>query len=224
MISNQIIQTSIDELKAITKVDLYVYDVTGSLIAGTTDRGTFSNDLVISFAQSPADSQVIGNDHLLKVLDEGEPAYILIARGQSEDVYMIARIAVSQIQALIVAYKERFDRNNFFQNLLLDNLLLVDIYNRAKKLHIDAPQLMNQGGIAAALRCLVHLHAVRQVCPARIDIDTGKEVLIHKIAVALVIFCVQPLVLVEIYRSHLGKIKVTLLVPLHQLVIGANRR
>lgn len=51
---------------------------------------------------------------------------------------MLGRVAVSQIQNLIVAYKERFDRNNFFQNLLLDNLLLVDIYNRAKKLHIEA--------------------------------------------------------------------------------------
>ena len=38
---------------------------------------------------------------------------------------------------LLAAYKERFDRNNFFQNLILDNLLLVDIYNRDKKLHIE---------------------------------------------------------------------------------------
>ena len=38
---------------------------------------------------------------------------------------------------LLVAYKERFDKDNFIKNLLLDNLLLVDIYNRAKKLHID---------------------------------------------------------------------------------------
>jgi carbohydrate diacid regulator len=36
-----------------------------------------------------------------------------------------------------VAYKERFDKDNFIKNLLLDNLLLVDIYNRAKKLHIE---------------------------------------------------------------------------------------
>ena len=42
-----------------------------------------------------------------------------------------------QIQNLLVAYKERFDKDNFIKNLLLDNLLLVDIYNRAKKLHID---------------------------------------------------------------------------------------
>lgn len=53
---------------------------------------------------------------------------------------MIGRIAVSQMQGLIIAYKERFDRNNFFQNLLLDNLLLVDIYNRAKKLHVEVVQ------------------------------------------------------------------------------------
>jgi carbohydrate diacid regulator len=37
----------------------------------------------------------------------------------------------------LVAYKERFDKDNFIKNLLLDNLLLVDIYNRAKKLHIE---------------------------------------------------------------------------------------
>jgi len=43
-----------------------------------------------------------------------------------------------QIQGLLVAYKERFDKDNFIKNLLLDNLLLVDIYSRAKKLHIQA--------------------------------------------------------------------------------------
>ena len=75
MISNQIIQTSIDELKAITKVDLCIYDITGSLVASTAEKGSLSNDFVTSFAQSPADSQVIGNEHLLKVLDEGEVVY-----------------------------------------------------------------------------------------------------------------------------------------------------
>jgi carbohydrate diacid regulator len=51
---------------------------------------------------------------------------------------MIGKVAVCQLQNLIIAYKEHFDKNNFFQNLLLDNLLLVDIYNRAKKLRIES--------------------------------------------------------------------------------------
>lgn len=137
MISSQIIQTSIDELKGITKVDLGVYDLTGVPVATTMDRNEIAEELVRGFAVSPADSQVIGPHHLLKILDEGEALYILIAKGMSDDVYMVGKIAVCQIQNLVIAYKERFDRNNFFQNLLLDNLLLVDIYNRAKKLHIE---------------------------------------------------------------------------------------
>lgn len=137
MISNQVIQNSIDELRAITKVDLGVFDVEGLKVATTVDEIDISRDIIENFASSPADSQVVGGRHLLKILDDGEPAYILVARGPSDDVYMVGKIAVSSIQNLIVAYKERFDRNNFFQNLLLDNLLLVDIYNRAQKLHIE---------------------------------------------------------------------------------------
>ena len=137
MISNQVIQNSIDELRAITKVDLGVFDVEGLKVATTVDEIDISRDIIENFASSPADSQVVGGRHLLKILDDGEPAYILVAQGPSDDVFMVGKIAVSSIQNLIVAYKERFDRNNFFQNLLLDNLLLVDIYNRAQKLHIE---------------------------------------------------------------------------------------
>lgn len=137
MISSQTIQISLDELKAITKVDLSVFDLTGMMIASTMDQTDLNSELISGFANSPADSQVIGTHHLLKILDEGELLYILVAKGTSDDVYMVGKIAVCQIQNLAIAYKERFDRNNFFQNLLLDNLLLVDIYNRAKKLHIE---------------------------------------------------------------------------------------
>ena len=61
----------------------------------------------------------------------------MLAKGGSDDVYMVGKIAAFQVQNLLVAYTERFDKDNFVKNLLLDNLLLVDIYNRAKKLHID---------------------------------------------------------------------------------------
>ncbi len=137
MISNQVIQTSIDELKAITKVDLCIFDLEGMEAASTFEQIDLDTSLISSFALSPADSQIIAGYHLLKILDEGNVQYILIAKGSNEDVYVIGKIAVCQIQNLMIAYKEKFDRNNFFQNLLLDNLLLVDIFNRAKKLHIE---------------------------------------------------------------------------------------
>ena len=71
-----------------------------------------------------------------KVFDENQLEYILLAKGASDDVYMVGKLAAFQLSSLLTAYKERFDKDNFIKNLLLDNLLLVDIYNRAKKLHI----------------------------------------------------------------------------------------
>ena len=137
MISSQIIKTSIEELKAISKIDMGVWDLEGKVVVTTFEPEDITPALITAFAESPADSQVIGTHHLMKVLDEEEVLFILDAKGASEDTYMIGKIAVCQLQNLIIAYKERYDRNNFFQNLLLDNMLLVDIYNRAKKLHIE---------------------------------------------------------------------------------------
>lgn len=137
MISSQVLQTSIDELRAITRIDLCVFDTDGRTVVSTFEGNDISSDMVRLFADSAADSQVIQGYHFFKIYDEQVIEYVLVAKGSSEDAYMIGKVAVSQIQNLIVAYKERFDKNNFVQNLLLDNLLLVDIYNRAKKLHID---------------------------------------------------------------------------------------
>lgn len=137
MISNQILQNTIEGLKTITRIDLGVMDIDGKTLATTfTEPGDYEN-AVLSFANSPAESQVIQGFQFFKIYDEHQLEYILIASGESEDVYMVGKIATFQIQNLLVAYKERFDKDNFIKNLLLDNLLLVDIYNRAKKLHID---------------------------------------------------------------------------------------
>ena len=140
MISNQTIKSSIDKLKAITKIDFSVRNMDGYVVASTEAKESISAETAAQFAQSPADSQELRGYYFFKVMGEEDPEFILIARGSGEDVHMMGRIAVSQLQDLIVAYRERFDRNNFVQNLLLDNLLLVDIYNRARKLHIE-PQL-----------------------------------------------------------------------------------
>ncbi len=137
MISNQMIKTSIDDLKSITRVDLGVYDLYGEEVAITSNMQMPDKEVIEAFAESVADSQVIGNFHLLKVKDEEELVFILVALGFGEDAYMVGRIAAAQLERLVAAYKERFDRNNFFQNLLMDNLLLVDVYNRAKKLHLE---------------------------------------------------------------------------------------
>ncbi len=138
MISNQVLESTLEGLKTISRVDMCIMDTEGIVVASTLEHAEDFRDSVISFKNSPAESQVISGYQFFKVFDDLQLEYILIANGSTDDVYMIAKMAAFQIQTLIVAYKERFDKDNFIKNLLLDNLLLVDIYNRAKKLHIES--------------------------------------------------------------------------------------
>ncbi len=137
MISNQILQNTIDGLKSITRVDLCVTDTDGKVLASTFSEAADNEQSVSAFAVSAADSQVVNGYQFFKVYDDNQLEYVLLIKSSNDDAYMIGKIATFQIQNLLVAYKERFDKDNFIKNLLLDNLLVVDIFNRAKKLHID---------------------------------------------------------------------------------------
>lgn len=137
MISNQILQNTIEGLKTITRIDMSIVDTDGKVLATTISGALDFENMAVNFVFSAADSQEIQGFQFFKVFDEQQLEYILIAQGGSDDSYMVGKIAAFQIQNLLVAYKERFDKDNFVKNLLLDNLLLVDIYNRSKKLHIE---------------------------------------------------------------------------------------
>ncbi|MCR4649284.1 MAG: helix-turn-helix domain-containing protein [Lachnospiraceae bacterium] len=136
MVSNQILQQSIEGIKTISRVDLCVTDAEGKTIASTMTGSSNFQAQVQEFVKSPADSQEIQSSQYFKIYDEQNLEYIVICASSGENSYLVGKMAAFQIQSLAVAYKERFDKDNFIKNLLLDNLLLVDIYGYAKRLHI----------------------------------------------------------------------------------------
>ena len=136
MLSNLVLQDTVNGIKAISKCELTVVNLDARVIASTMDDITVNRSDIISFAESQADLQEIGENRYFKVYDDYQLEYIVIASG-SEDTFMVGKLAAFQIQNLLIAYKEHFDKDNFIKNLLLDNLLLVDVYNRAKRLHIS---------------------------------------------------------------------------------------
>lgn len=137
MISNHKIQAALDEIKEISKIDLALYTDKGKQVATTFAPEEDMEYAVASFAESMAESQMLSGCHFFKVVVEGELEYILLTRSSAEDAYMVGRLAVCQIRNLVAAYMEQFDRNNFMQNILLGNMLVVDMYNKAQKLHIE---------------------------------------------------------------------------------------
>jgi len=137
MISNQILQNTLEGAKLITRIDMCVIDAEGITIATTFSEVDGYKEVVKEFVGSTAENQAVQGCHMFKIFDDHQLEYILVVKASTEDAYMVGKMTAFQISSLLTAYKERFDKDNFIKNLLLDNLLLVDIYNRAKKLHIE---------------------------------------------------------------------------------------
>ena len=137
MVSNQVLQKTLDGLTQISKIGLCIIDTEGGILASTSDEARQMSEAAKVFSQSPAESQVVFGCQFFKIYDEQHLEYIVVTHGEDERAMEVGKICVFQIEQLMVAYRERYDRDNFIKNLLLDNLLLVDIYNRAKKLHIE---------------------------------------------------------------------------------------
>ena len=78
MISNQILQNTIDGLKGISRVDFCVLDTEGKELAATFDHVQDCGTAVSSFVESPADSQVIQGCQFFKIFDEQRLEYVLL--------------------------------------------------------------------------------------------------------------------------------------------------
>ena len=75
MISNQILQNTIEGLKGISRIDFCVLDTEGKALATTFEDTWNYESAVLSFVESPADSQVIQGCQFFKIFDEQQLVY-----------------------------------------------------------------------------------------------------------------------------------------------------
>ena len=139
MITDRVIESCIEDVYRISGTELIVTDTTGRVIVKTGDINEPDRDSVCEFAKSGSELLEINNQTFIRVADDAETAFVLITNGVGDKI-VCAKLTASELKNLVAAYTDKIDRNSFFQNLLLDNMLLVDIYNRAQKLHIEASQ------------------------------------------------------------------------------------
>ena len=123
MISNQILQSTLDGLKGISRTDFVHYRYGRKGIGVYICHITYAaQEEAAAFANSQADSQVVRGNQYFKIYDNHQLEYILIIDSTADDAYTLGKLVVFQIQGLLTAYKERFNKDNFIKNLLLDNL------------------------------------------------------------------------------------------------------
>lgn len=137
MISDRVIAGCIEEVKQIAKIELMVVDSRGCKVARTGSFDVADKAALDSFMADGADVESASGQVFVKIPGDGGTAYVLISDEKTEG-FVSTRLAASQLKNLLEAYRDRTDRNSFFQNLLLDNLIAADVYNRARKHHIEA--------------------------------------------------------------------------------------
>ena len=137
MISNQLLQRAIDDINKISGRSLSVMDLDGRTVAAVGESFEADEENVAAFVVSQNEEETKGNYFLLKIKEDGHDAYVLLVCGNSEGDILTGRMTKYELETLIKAYREKYDRESFFKSLLLENLMLVDIFDRSKRLHID---------------------------------------------------------------------------------------
>ena len=131
MITNQKLKKSLEEIKNITSFDAILYSAKGKHLTGTVEEPEHSDIFVKEFIVSEEDVREKNGAIAFAVEIDSELEYVLVmfCPYTSENL-VIGRMAVCQLRTLVLGESERYDRNNFIQNILLGNML-------AKKLHIE---------------------------------------------------------------------------------------
>ena len=90
------------------------------------------------------DAQVVSGGYTFKALPgwSGQYDYAAFVRGEDERAALICSMAVIALNGAKTYYEEKNDKAAFVKNILCDNILLGDIYVRAKELHFvsEAPR------------------------------------------------------------------------------------
>lgn len=142
MLSNQTIQKLIQEIKRISGFDCSIWNEKAECLAMTNvktkPRQAEVEDLIERY-NSQGTEESAGEQSLF-LLESGESLYVLAVDGTDERAVLAGRFGISHLESLASMNRGKMDKNRFIQSLLLDNLLLVDIYNQAKKLKIPVLQ------------------------------------------------------------------------------------
>ena len=138
MLSNQILHKTAQDIREITGFDCAIWDMQGFCLVRTNETLTGYEIQIQDFRDDEEEPEEIILDEMgmFRIYEDSDPVYVLMLHGTADGMELAGRMGASQLRNLLYVYKERMDKNRFIQNLLLDNLLLVDIYNQAKKMRI----------------------------------------------------------------------------------------
>ena len=131
MITNKTLKDTLDGIKKISKVDLFVYDFKGKIVANTSEADDKISDAVFNFIDSKKDKEEKSSLCLYKLTTN----HILVAKGK--DAKMIGEMTAFQIENLDNNTDNASDENEFLKKLISNDILPADLKNQTKQLGVE---------------------------------------------------------------------------------------
>lgn len=139
MLVEQVLQKMITDISQIIKEECSVWNTDGKCLASTMQEVSHVEQDVKNLLREASERsvQISEQTACFVIRYEEEVVYIFAIHKVIDNIAIMGRLCVNQFENMMYLYEKRVDTNRFFQQLLLDNLLLVDVHSQAKKMHVE---------------------------------------------------------------------------------------
>ncbi len=159
--SVKLFQTLSEKYSEIIGKEIGVTDESGVIIAHSNFQLVGNTDSsIIDFLQSKSHNQVIEDRIYYKVMVKNKVEFITFVKSiDAQDLKYLELFSLN-ILNLKSFYDEKYDKNTFVKNIIVENILPGDILLKAKELHIDYNLLRVVFLINASSEKDIHVHEV----------------------------------------------------------------
>lgn len=138
MLANHILYEIIEEVKGIINEECSVWSLQGKCLASTSQEiEAVSKDVKAFLEKEHVVTYITKQTACFGIHCDEELVYVFSIHNVIDNVEVLGKLCVGRFEHVNQLLEKRIDKNRFFQQLLLDNLLLVDVYNQAKKINVD---------------------------------------------------------------------------------------
>lgn len=139
MLVSQVLQKMVTDMNRIIKEDCSVWSKDATCLATTqADMPGVEEDVRSLLKESEDRSmQITDSTACFVIRHEEEVVYIFAIHNVIDNITTMGELCVNQFENMMYLYEKRVDHTRFFQQLILDNLLLVDVNSQAKKMNVD---------------------------------------------------------------------------------------
>ncbi len=132
MITSNALKDILDGIKKISKVDLFVYDFKGKIVAGSATEDGKISDAVFKFVEAKKDKDEKSSLCLYKIDTAG---FVLASKGK--DAKMIGEMTAFQIENLAKNSGSSSDENEFLKKLISNDIMPADLKEQTKQLGME---------------------------------------------------------------------------------------